>query len=125
MLLSTRPPIPHRVRASNDTRVIDEINSNNRASNFEPAIRIIVEHLNWIPLAVQIDVPFYTWTMKKGGFCFLIKIDFYHSKEKKYSNLLVNLFETFFRLFFQYTYFTYNAFIYKSLWMLRIQSIHR
>lgn len=62
MLLSTRPPIPQRVRASNETRVIDEINSNNRASNFEPAIRIILEHLYRMPLISQKNhVPFYTW----------------------------------------------------------------
>lgn len=39
--------MPHRVRASSETSVIDEINNNNRASNFEPAIRIILLHLNF------------------------------------------------------------------------------
>lgn len=46
ILLSTRPPMPHRVSANNDINVIDDISSNSLASNFEPAIRTIVNHLN-------------------------------------------------------------------------------
>lgn len=39
--------MPHRVSANSEISVIDEISNNNRASNFEPAIRIILKHLCW------------------------------------------------------------------------------
>lgn len=46
ILLPIRPPMPHRVSASNEINVSDDINNNSLASNFEPAIRTIVNHLN-------------------------------------------------------------------------------
>lgn len=41
LLSATRPPNPHRVNASSDINVTDDINNNNLASNLEPAIRTI------------------------------------------------------------------------------------
>lgn len=45
MLLSTNPPMPHRVSANIEINVTDDIRSSKRASIFEPAILIIVSHL--------------------------------------------------------------------------------
>lgn len=47
-LFSTKPPIPHRARANSEINVIDDISNSNRASNFEPAIRIIVTAFEYL-----------------------------------------------------------------------------
>lgn len=42
---ATRPPSPHRVSASNDINVTDDIKSRSLASSLEPAIRTILKTL--------------------------------------------------------------------------------